>query len=113
MRTQPAQFGRLAAALGAVAGITLGYRLAGVTNSATVSTTVLLVVLLVATRSRFREAAVTSVAAMLCFNYFFLPPVGTWTVADPHNWVALFSFLATALIASRCDPGEAAPDLYR
>jgi two-component system, OmpR family, sensor histidine kinase KdpD len=37
---------------------------------------------------------------MLCFNYFFLPPVGTWTIADPHNWVALFAFLAVSLVAS-------------
>jgi two-component system, OmpR family, sensor histidine kinase KdpD len=41
------------------------------------------------------------VAAMLCFNYFFLPPVGTFTVADPQNWVALFAFLATSLTASQ------------
>lgn len=100
MGTRPAQFVRLAAALGAVAGITLGYRWAGVTNPATVSTTFLLVVLLVATRSRFWVAAVTSVAAMLCFNYFFLPPVGTWSIADPNNWVALFAFLAVSLVAS-------------
>ena len=26
---------------------------------------------------------------MLCFNFFFLPPVGTLTIADPQNWVAL------------------------
>lgn len=91
---------RLVAALGAVVGVTLGYRLAGVTNGATISTTFLLIVLLVATRSRFWEAAVTSVAAMLCFNYFFLPPVGTWTIADPHNWVALVAFLAVSLVAS-------------
>jgi two-component system sensor histidine kinase KdpD len=38
---------------------------------------------------------------MLCFNYFFLPPIGTFTVADPQNWVALFAFLATSLTASQ------------
>lgn len=95
-----AQLVRLVVALAAVLGITLGYRSAGVTNAATVSTTFLLVVFLVATRSRFWEAAVTSVGAMLCFNYFFLPPVGTWTIADPHNWLALFAFLAVSLVAS-------------
>jgi two-component system sensor histidine kinase KdpD len=100
MRTRPAQLARLVAALGAVVGITVGYRWAAVTNAATVSTTFLLVVLLVATRSRFWVAALTSVAAMLCLNYFFLPPVGTWTIADPHNWVALFAFLAVSLVAS-------------
>ena len=34
------------------------------------------------------------------FNYFFLPPVGTFTIADPQNWVALFAFLAVSLVAS-------------
>ena len=38
---------------------------------------------------------------MLCFNYFFLPPIGTFTIADPQNWVALFAFLATSLTASQ------------
>lgn len=38
---------------------------------------------------------------MLCFNYFFLPPVRTFTISDPQNWVALFAFLATAIIASQ------------
>ena len=37
---------------------------------------------------------------MLCFNFFFLPPVGTLTIADPQNWVALFAFLAVSLVAS-------------
>ena len=37
---------------------------------------------------------------MLCFNFFFLPPVGTFTIADPQNWVALFAFLAVSLVAS-------------
>ena len=35
----------------------------------------------------------------MVFNFFFLPPVGTFTIADPQNWVALFAFLATALTA--------------
>jgi len=42
-----------------------------------------------------------SVAAMLAFNYFFLPPVGRFTVADPQNWVALLAFLATAIVGSQ------------
>jgi two-component system sensor histidine kinase KdpD len=37
---------------------------------------------------------------MLCLNFFFLPPVHTFTIADPHNWVALLSFLAVSLVAS-------------
>ena len=37
---------------------------------------------------------------MLALNFFFLPPVGTFTIADPQNWVALFAFLVVAVIAS-------------
>ena len=37
---------------------------------------------------------------MLAFNYFFLPPVGTFTIADPQNWIALVTFLAVSLVAS-------------
>ncbi len=42
----------------------------------------------------------SSVVGMLCFNFFFLPPVGTLTIADPENWVALLAFLVTAVVAS-------------
>ena len=92
---------RLGIALGAVAAVTLllGQWLR-VSNAAIVSTAFMLVVLLVAATSRLRVAIVTSVAAMLCLNFFFLPPVGTFTVADPQNWIALFAFLAAALVAS-------------
>jgi two-component system sensor histidine kinase KdpD len=92
---------RLAAGLGAVAAVTVVYvRWLHISNAATVSTTFLLVVLVVAATSRFWVAASTSIVAMLCFNFFFLPPVGTLTIADPQNWVALFAFLAVSLVAS-------------
>jgi two-component system sensor histidine kinase KdpD len=71
-----------------------------VTNPTTAALTLLLIVLLVAATSRLWAAVVTSVAAMLCFNFFFLPPVGTFTIADPQNWVALFVFLAVSVVAS-------------
>ncbi len=71
-----------------------------VSNAATVSTTFLLIVLVVAATSRLWVAVATSIVAMLCFNFFFLPPVGALTIADPHNWVALFAFLAVSLVAS-------------
>ncbi|MBV9574572.1 MAG: DUF4118 domain-containing protein [Acidobacteriales bacterium] len=70
-------------------------------NPTTVALTFLLLVLWVATYWGFRFSAFLSVLATLVFNYYFLPPVGTFTIADPQNWVALFAFLATAGIASR------------
>jgi two-component system sensor histidine kinase KdpD len=34
-----------------------------------------------------------------CFNFFFLPPVHTFNIANPQNWVALTAFLITAITA--------------
>ena len=72
-----------------------------VINHTTVALVLLLVVLFVATLWGARPAIVASVLGMLCFNFFFLPPVGTLTIADPDNWVALFAFLATAITAGQ------------
>jgi two-component system sensor histidine kinase KdpD len=96
-----ADVARLIAGIVAVAAVTLIYvRWLHVSNAATVSTTFLLIVLLVAATSGLWVAVATSVVAMGCFNFFFLPPVGALTIADPHNWVALFAFLAVSLVAS-------------
>jgi two-component system sensor histidine kinase KdpD len=86
----------------ALAVVTFVYtRWIGVTNATIVALTFLFIVLITAATSRLRVAVITSIAAMLSFNFFFLPPVGTWTIADPQNWVALFVFLAVSLVASR------------
>src|SRR5205807_2824141 len=66
-------------------------------NSTTVALGFLLVVLFVAILWRSGPALVASVLAMLCFNFFFLPPFHTFTIADPQNWVALTAFFVTAL----------------
>ena len=71
-----------------------------VTNSTTVALTFLMIVLLVAASATLRAAVATSFVAMLLFNYFFLPPVGTFVIADLHNWIALFAFLTVSLVAS-------------
>ncbi len=92
---------RLLLALAGVGLVTfIGFNLVPV-NPTTIGFVYLLLVLVVATSWGFLEAAVTSVAATLTFNFSFLPPVGQFTIADPENWVALFSFLTTSLIASR------------
>jgi len=92
---------RLLACFAAVAGITfVAYRIIPV-NATTVGFAYLLLVLIIASTWGFVEASLSSLFAAVVFNFFFLPPVGTITIADPQNWVALFSFLATSLIASR------------
>lgn len=92
---------RVLSALGGVVLVTyVAYRVIPV-NATTVGFAYLLLILIVASTWGFLEAALASVLATLVFNFFFLPPVGTFTIADPQNWVALSSFLATSLIASR------------
>lgn len=86
-------------ALLGLAGLIALYNAIGV-NNATVPLSFLMVVLASATVSTLRVAIVTSFAAMLAFNYYFLPPIGTLTIADPQNWVALLTFLAVSLVAS-------------
>jgi two-component system, OmpR family, sensor histidine kinase KdpD len=101
MRFSWAEMPRLLAGLGAVLAVTGIYtQWLEISNATTVALTFLLIVLVVAATSRLWVAAVTSVVAMLSFNYSFLPPVGTWTIADPQNWVALFTFLAVSLVAT-------------
>ncbi len=41
-----------------------------------------------------------SILGFLCFNYFFLPPYGRWTIARPEHVVVLFAFLALSVIIS-------------
>jgi two-component system sensor histidine kinase KdpD len=90
---------RYGAALAAVGVLTFAARSLH-TNTTTVGFVFLVAVLLVAAYWGLRCAVLTAVVATASFNFFFLPPVGTFTIADPHNWVALVAFLATALVAS-------------
>lgn len=69
-------------------------------NQTTVALMFLVMVLLTSAYWGLRYAIAMAVIATACFNFFFLPPIGTFTIADPQNWVALFAFLVTALVAS-------------
>ena len=87
--------------LAALAGIVLIYRRWFHVNPTTVALTLVLFILLVAARLGLRYAVVVAVVATACYNFYFLPPLGTFTVTDPQNWLALFTFLATGVIGSR------------
>src|SRR5215469_5631364 len=84
----------------AVAGIILLYRKVLSVNQTTVALSFLLAILAVSAVWGILVSAFMSVVAMLAFNYFFLPPIGTFTIADPQNWVALFAFLVTSITGS-------------
>jgi two-component system sensor histidine kinase KdpD len=92
--------GYLVAAL-AVACITFAFHVLIHVNPTTVALTLLLGVLAVSATWGLRHAVMMAVASTLAFNYYFLPPIGTFTIADPQNWVALVAFLVTAVVASQ------------
>lgn len=91
---------RYAVAIGTIAIVVIAYLRLPV-NPTTVALTFLLVVLGVASRWGLTIATTTAIVATLAFNYFFLPPVRTFTISDPQNWIALLAFLASAILASR------------
>ena len=91
--------GYWAATLGVAVVTTAFAPLHAMLSITTVALAHLLVVLFVATVWGSTPAMVGSVLAMLCFNFFFLPPIYTFTISDPENWVALAAFLVTALTA--------------
>ncbi len=92
---------RLLFSAGGVAIMTFVARRVVPVNLTTVGFAYLLLILIIASTWGFVEACLSSVLSTLAYNFFFLPPVGKFTIADPQNWVALFTFLATSLIASR------------
>lgn len=93
--------GRVAASIGAVALVTAVYAGVLTVNPTTVALSYLVAILLIASTWGIVESTTASILAVLCFNFFFLPPTGTFTIADPQNWVALVAFLATAIVASQ------------
>jgi two-component system, OmpR family, sensor histidine kinase KdpD len=91
---------RILGALGIIGAITFFYFRIFSVNNVTVALSFLLAVLVIATRWGLMEALVASVASMFCFNYFFIPPIGSFTIADSQNWMALSAFVVTAVIVS-------------
>ncbi|HEY4051459.1 MAG TPA: DUF4118 domain-containing protein, partial [Acidobacteriaceae bacterium] len=95
-RIQAVRFGLVVAAIGVITAIDSRLHV----NSTTVALTFLVAVLLVSAYWGLRYALVLALGATAAFNFYFLPPIGTFTIADPQNWVALFAFLITAFVAS-------------
>ncbi|MBU6461673.1 MAG: sensor histidine kinase KdpD [Bradyrhizobium sp.] len=54
----------------------------------------------VAVRFGLGPSLLASVAASLCYNFFFLPPVYTFTITDPTNVAAFFFFMLLAILVS-------------
>ena len=91
----------IAVSLAIVAGITFFFSRVLHVNQTTIALSFLLAILAVSTVWGTVVSVFMSVVAMLAFNYFFLPPIGTLTIADPQNWVALFAFLFSSIMGSQ------------
>jgi two-component system sensor histidine kinase KdpD len=70
-------------------------------NSTTVAFILLTTILFVATFLGRNPALLASLIAMLGFNYFFLPPLRTFTISDPQNLVTWGAFTITAIIVGQ------------
>lgn len=105
MRSSLLKIGKFGGALFAVTGIALTtivlLPFREYLNSTEVSLTLLLIVLFASTLFGSRAGLAASIAGILCFNFFFLPPFNTLNISGPENWVAFGSFLITALIAGQ------------
>jgi K+-sensing histidine kinase KdpD len=85
-----------------IAAATAGLKVFGSqVNHTTVALALLLAVLFVATAWGSKPAVLSALLGVACFNFFYLPPVGTFTIAAPENWIALFAFLVTAITAGQ------------
>lgn len=53
----------------------------------------LLIITFIATVSGFKPALLAAICSFLAWNFFFLPPYGTFWINDPKDWLFLFVFL--------------------
>lgn len=99
-RASDNQILRFLASAAAVCAVTFVYHRAVHVNPTTVGFTFLVSILIVSAAWGLRYAIFMAVLSTLSYNYFFLPPLFHFSIADPQNWIALFAFLFTAIIAS-------------
>jgi two-component system, OmpR family, sensor histidine kinase KdpD len=92
---------RLAASLAGLVAFVSLLLAVRIDNPTTAALGFLVIVLVTATLARLRVAVLTAVSAMMALNYYFLPPVGNFTIADTENWVALVAFLVAAVVVSQ------------
>lgn len=88
------------AGAGALAAVTLVLRAADA-NPATAGLLFLITVLFIATGGGLVVGAAGALAASAAFNFYFLPPTGTFHIAGASDWIALASFLVAAVLVSR------------
>src|SRR5688500_14440076 len=87
---------------GALAALTAGmWAVRARVDEAHVALIYLLLVLAASVRGTRARGVALALLSFLCFNFFFVPPFDTLTVADPRDWLILSTYLAVALTASQ------------
>src|SRR5262245_55822488 len=79
----------------------IALQIGSVANAPTVGFLFLILVLLSAFFGDLAVSIITSIVAALCFNFFFLPPIGTFNIAAVNDLVSLAAFLLTPIAISR------------
>lgn len=97
---------RYAVLTGAASLLVVLFRTVVPANQTTVALSFLMLVLLTASRWRLAYSVYLSILCTLLYNFFFLPPVGRLTIADPRNAVALVAFLASSFLVSHLSDKE-------
>jgi two-component system sensor histidine kinase KdpD len=68
-------------------------------NATVAAIMLLFAVLLAGAYTRRSQAVAASIAATLCLDYFFIPPIGYISIGSPEGWIILFIFLAVSIVA--------------
>jgi two-component system, OmpR family, sensor histidine kinase KdpD len=92
--------GRPLVGVAAILVMTAIFRHASFANVTTVGFTFLLVILIASAVGGLETSIVMSIAATLVYDYYFIPPVDTWNITDPQDWIALSAFITTSVVGS-------------
>jgi two-component system sensor histidine kinase KdpD len=99
---RPSALRGIVAGLGMVAMTTAGaVALRPIVGANSIDIIYLLPVIAAATLFGLRASLVASLAAALAYNFFFLPPIYTFTISDPQNVVTLLVLIVVAVVASQ------------
>jgi two-component system sensor histidine kinase KdpD len=90
----------LYATFAVAAALVVGEGLTEVTPIPNLSIVFLLAVLVSAMSCGIWPAIYASVLSFLVYNFFFIPPIYTFTIAEPYELLALVIFLVVAVISS-------------
>jgi two-component system sensor histidine kinase KdpD len=99
-------FGRFVLLTAVAAGMVALFSRVMRVNQTTVALAFLTFVLITAYRWRLGYSVYASALCTVLYNFYFLPPLGRLTIADPQNWIAIAAFLVTSFLVSHLSDRE-------